>query len=464
MIFLSNISKLKKKSQIYDDKNKIVNFNKIIKFSNNIKNNFSKDKKLIVVFAENSIEFLMGYYSFLNSNLVQMLLSNQIADDDLIKILNNYKPSYLYISEKKFMLKKNFFSQFKLLNKVKKNLILVNKKKNNYKIYKKLALLISTSASTGSQKFVRISHDNLTDNTKKISQALRVTSSDTTITTMPPNYTYGLSIINTHLYRGGNLIMTNQSVFEKNFWKMVKKFNVTNINGVPYFYEILKRLKISKEKIPHLKFFTSAGGALDTKLYEYFKNFISKFNIKFFCMYGQTEATSRISILPHKFFFKKFGSIGKTLSGGSLYIDKNKDVGELCYKGKNVCLGYANNYKDLKKSDENNGILKTGDIAKKYKNNFYIIGRKKRFAKVYGHRINLDEIQKKLQDFSLKCICIEKNNLVYLLTNSKKNIQKIKTKLQKQNLNPNYFRIIIVKKFIYNSNGKISYSLMEKNL
>ena len=152
------------------------------------------------------------------------------------------------------------------------------------------------------------------------------------------------------------------------------------------------------------------------------------------------------------------------MSGGCLYIDKNKDVGELCYKGKNVCLGYAENYEDLKKGDENKGILKTGDIVKKFKNNFYIIGRKKRFAKIFGHRINLDEVQKKLNDFSLKCICIEKNSLVYLLTNNKKNIDKIKDKLKKQNLNPNYFKIKIVEKFIYSPNGKISYSLMEKNL
>lgn len=464
MNFLSKIKSQNKKSVIFDDKNNILDIKKLNYFSQNINEKINNSNGLVLVFCENTIEFLIGYYSFLNSALAQMLLSSQITDKDLTRILNNYKPSYLYINEEKFILKKKFFSQFKIIHKIKKNLILINKKKNNYKINKQLALLISTSASTGSQKFVRISHDNLIDNTKKISQTLKISSLDTTITTMPPNYTYGLSIINTHLYRGANLIMTNHSVFDKNFWKMVKKFRVTNINGVPYFYEILKKLKISREKMPYLKFFTSAGGALDTKIYEYFRNLISKSNIKFFCMYGQTEATSRISILPYKDFFKKFGSIGKVLSGGSLYIDKNKDVGELCYKGKNVCLGYAENYEDLKKGDENKGILKTGDIVKKFKNNFYIIGRKKRFAKIFGHRINLDEVQKKLKDFSLKCICIEKNNLVYLLTEDKKNVNKIKDKLKKQNLNPNYFKIKIVEKFIYSPNGKISYSLMEKNL
>ena len=463
MNFISKIKSINKISFIFDDKNNILDVKKLKYFSKKISEKVN-DNGLVLVFSENTIEFLIGYYSFLNANLVQMLLNPQILDQDLKKMLNIYKPKYLYLNKEKFKKKKNLLNSFKKILEIKNNIILINKKKINYKVNKKLALLISTSASTGSEKFVRISHNNLIDNTKKISQALRISSSDTMITTMPPNYTYGLSIINTHLYRGGNLVITNKSVFEKSFWELVKKFKVTNINGVPYFFEILKKLKISKERMPHLKFFTSAGGALDNKLYEYFKNFILKSKIKFFCMYGQTEATSRISILPYQDFFKKFGSIGKVLSGGSLYIDKNKDVGELYYKGKNVCLGYAKNYNDLKKDDENKGILKTGDIVKKYKNNFYIVGRKKRFAKVYGHRINLDDIQKKLQDLSLKCVCIEKNNLVYILTDNKKNINKIKIELQEQNLNPNYFKVILVNRFIYNSNGKISYQLMQKKI
>ena len=210
MNFLSKIKSLNKKSVIFDDKNNILDIKKLNYFSQNINEKLKNNNGLVLVFCENTIEFLIGYYSFLNSALTQMLLSSQITDEDLTKILNIYKPSYLYINEEKFMLKKKFFSQFKIIHKIKKNLILINKKKNNYKISKKLALLISTSASTGSQKFVRVSHDNLIDNTKKISQALRISSSDTTITTMPPNYTYGLSIINTHLYRGGNLIMTSR--------------------------------------------------------------------------------------------------------------------------------------------------------------------------------------------------------------------------------------------------------------
>lgn len=464
MNFLSKVNSLKKKSKIFDHRNNQIDIKKLNNFSKKLNKSLKKKNRLVLVFSENTIEFLIGYYSFLNLAFPQMILNSQINEDELKKILTNYRPTYIYINKKTFTLNQKFFFHFKIIDEIKDNLILVYKKNNNYKINSKLALLISTSASTGSQKFVRISYKNLIDNTQKIVKALKINSSDTSITTMPPNYTYGLSIINTHLIKGGNIIMTNNSVFEKNFWEVIKKYKVTNINGVPYFYELLKKLKITREKLPNLKFFTSAGGALDTNVYNYFKDFVSKFNLKFYCMYGQTEATSRISILSYKDFHKKFGSIGKPLDGGNLYIDKNKDVGELCYEGKNVCLGYAQNYKDLKKDNENKGILKTGDIAKKYKNNFYIIGRKKRFAKIYGHRINLDEIQKKLHDSNMKCVCIEKNNLIYILTDKKNHIKKIKKEMEKQSLKQNYFKTLFVRKFIYNSNGKISYSIMKKNL
>ena len=462
MNFLSQINTLKKKSFIFDDENNKFSIANLDCYKKKISGSIKKKNGLILVFSENTIEFLIGYYSFLNLGFTQMILNNQISDKDLLQILKNYKPKFIYIHEKKFILKKKIFSQFNFVKQIRKNLILINKKKNNYYINKKLALLISTSASTGSQKFVRISHENLIDNTKKISQILKINSTDTSITTMQPNYTYGLSIINTHLLCGANLVVTNKSIFEKFFWDLLKKYKVTNINGVPYFYEMLKKLRISKEKLPNIKFLTVAGGALDKNVYKYLKNFISKSKIKFFCMYGQTEATSRISVLNHKDFHTSFGSLGRALPGGQLFIENNQNSGELCYKGKNVCLGYASNYKDLEKGDLNKGILKTGDIAKKYNNKFYIIGRKKRFAKIFGHRINLDELQNKLKDSKMKCVCIEKNNKINVLTSSKENIDKIKKKLKKQSINPNYFEVLLIKNILYNSNGKISYSMMEK--
>ena len=142
MNFLSKIKNLNKKSVIFDDKNNILDIKKLNYFSQNINEKLKYKNGLVLVFSENTIEFLIGYYSFLNSTLTQMLLSSQITDEDLTKILNIYKPSYLYINEEKFMLKKKFFSQFKIIHKIKKNLILIYKKKNNYKINKKLALLI----------------------------------------------------------------------------------------------------------------------------------------------------------------------------------------------------------------------------------------------------------------------------------------------------------------------------------
>jgi acyl-coenzyme A synthetase/AMP-(fatty) acid ligase len=280
---------------------------------------------------------------------------------------------------------------------------------------------------------------------------------------MPFFYTYGLSIINTHLNVGASIVVTNEKVIEKKFWQIFKEKKITNFGGVPYFYEILRKLKFDKMKLPSLKYFTQAGGHLSTELVKYFYNYTVKYKKLFIIMYGQTEATSRMTYLPYKFINKKIGSIVIPIPNGKINLDK-KD-GEIIYKGKNVSLGYALNYKDLSKSDENNQILRTGDLAKKDKDGFvYITGRKLREIKIYGHRINLDELEMLLKNRGIKCACLGLNDKIIIFHN-----QKIHTKIWKivsdfTTLNLNYFKIYYIKKIPINENNKTSYKKLEKLL
>ena len=158
MNFLSKVNSLKKKSKIFDHRNNQIDIKKLNNFSKKLNKSLKKKNRLVLVFSENTIEFLIGYYSFLNLAFPQMILNSQINEDELKKILTNYRPTYIYINKKTFTLNQKFFFHFKIIDEIKDNLILVYKKNNNYKINSKLALLISTSASTGSQKFVRISY------------------------------------------------------------------------------------------------------------------------------------------------------------------------------------------------------------------------------------------------------------------------------------------------------------------
>ena len=368
-------------------------------------------------------------------------------------------------SQKKFTYKKVF--NFKNYYLSETNL------KIDYKIHNDLALLMSTSGTTGNFDFVKQTYKNLKHNTISIIKSLKIKHSDKPITTMPMNYVYGLSIINSHLYSGSLVLVTEKTIVNKSFWNFFKKFNSTTFGGVPFLYEILKKLNFNKMNLPSLKYITQAGGKLSKDLTKEFINICSNKKIKFIIMYGQTEATARMSYLPWKYSKKKIGSIGRPIYGGKFLLKNNKgqnikkinDIGELVYNGKNVSYGYSKNRFDLVKNDDNKGILYTGDLAKKDSDSFYyIVGRKKRFVKIYGHRISLDNIEKILKKEGFESLCDgndEKINIFIKGYKIKKN-RILEIILKNTNLKKEKILISSIKKFPRNKSGKILYSHLKK--
>jgi acyl-coenzyme A synthetase/AMP-(fatty) acid ligase len=207
---------------------------------------------------------------------------------------------------------------------------------------------------------------------------------------------------------GATILLTSYGIFQKEFWQFLMKEKATSVSGVPYTYEMLKRIGFLDMDLPHLTTMTQAGGRLSPKLQEEYGEFALKNNKKFVVMYGQTEATARMSYLPPKDVVRKSGSIGIAIPGGGFFlVDENENVitepnvtGELIYKGPNVTMGYAQCMADLQKEDEWEGILHTGDMAKRDEDGYYYItGRKKRFVKLYGNRVSLDETEKILREY-----------------------------------------------------------------
>lgn len=263
-------------------------------------------------------------------------------------------------------------------------------------IHPDLGLLLSTSGSTGEQKLVRLSYDNLQANCDSIVEYLGLTEHERPITTLPMEYTYGLSVIHSHIAVGASIVLTNKTLFEPDFWDMAKELKVTSIAGVPYTYEMLDRLHIDRMDLPALTTLTQAGGHLKAELQEKIAVWARNTGRRFFVMYGQTEATARMSYVPPERCLDKPGSIGIPVPGGRMELGSD---GELIYYGRNVSMGYALCREDLAKGDENHGRLATGDIAYKDEEGyFYISGRKKRFIKLFGKRISLDQLQDSLQE------------------------------------------------------------------
>ncbi len=268
-----------------------------------------------------------------------------------------------------------------------------------------LKLLLSTSGSTGSPKFVKLSQKNIQSNTEAITEYLGLTKEERAFCHLKPFYSFGLSIINSHLQCGGSLVLSQKSMMEPEFWVDFKASRATSFSGVPYNYEMLYELGFDPAAYEDLRYATQAGGKLRGELVSHFVEAFAAAGKDFFVMYGQTEAAPRMSYLKPDDARTFPDSIGQAIPGGELFLidDEGETVtaahdAELAYRGPNVMMGYATDRSELA-SDETPDYLRTGDIARRLPGDlFQIVGRRKRFVKLFGSRINLDSVEQMLKE------------------------------------------------------------------
>lgn len=280
-------------------------------------------------------------------------------------------------------------------------------------LHSDLALLLPTSGTTGGRQFVRLSYKNLLANSQSIIAYLGVSSEDRAITTLPMNYAYGLSVIHSHLMAGASLIVSEKPLVSPDFWRLARDQRMTTFAGVPFTYEMLKKLRLERMDLPALRYFTQAGGRLADGLVSHFHDLADSSGRAFVVMYGQTEATARIAYVPPDRLAEKIGSIGCPIPGVTLRLagedgssNAGEELGELVCSGDNVSMGYAATAQDLTLGDVNKGVLFTGDLARRDRDGyFHIVGRKKRFLKLYGHRVSLDEVELNLREAGFDCAC-----------------------------------------------------------
>lgn len=408
-----DLKRYKKKISLIDEKFGEITYSQLINEAEKVKKKIASNSVALLI-SDNKSEFITGYIAFLQKkNIISIIIDQTFSVNFILKIISLYKPNYFFCSNR---LKENFKKNVDL--KTVHDFHDFSIYRTNYNFHEKVNfknfLLISTSGTTQNPKFVRLSEENLKDNLYKIIASLKITKIHRTITTMPLAYSYGLSILNSHLLSGATTVLNSKSVIDKNFWLAISKYKVNSFGGVPELYKYLQRINFEKYISKSITYLTQAGGKLDEKTLKYIGEICKKKNIKFYVMYGQTEAAPRISCLDWKDFFFKINSIGKPLRGYKIkLVDKKKKIinkintkGEIMFLGKNVSLGYANNLNDLKKGDENNQKLYTGDLAKKDKQNFfYIVGRKNRIFKLFGKRYNLDDIENFFKRKGIKTRC-----------------------------------------------------------
>ncbi|MET8352314.1 MULTISPECIES: AMP-binding protein [unclassified Micromonospora] len=268
-----------------------------------------------------------------------------------------------------------------------------------------LALLLTTSGSTGNPKLVRLSRSAVRANAAAIAAALDLDGDEVAPTTLPLHYTYGLSVLTSHLHAGATVLLERSGLTSRDFWSAVDRHRVTSLAAVPYQYEMLRRLRFAPGRYERLRTLTQAGGRLHPDLVTDFHGRMTEVEGRFFVMYGQTEATARMTVLPSDRLPAKLGSVGLAVPGGTVSIRTDEGVetteaarvGEIVYRGPNVMMGYAESAADLARPDELGGTLATGDLGRLDPEGFlFVTGRIKRIAKVFGVRVNLDDVERSL--------------------------------------------------------------------
>lgn len=277
-------------------------------------------------------------------------------------------------------------------------------------LHPELALLLSTSGSTGSAKLVRLSYTNLQSNAESIGDYLTITEADRAATSLPPYYCYGLSVIHSHLLRGASLLLTERSVTDREFWDEFRRHRATSFAGVPHTFELLDRIGFDRMSLPSLRYVTQAGGRLRPDDVRRYARHGESNGWDFVVMYGQTEATARMAYLPPGLAAEHPDCIGVAVPGGDLRLAAipdwpTEDEGELIYTGPNVMMGYATGPADLGE-EPSSAELRTGDVARLTSAGLYqIVGRRSRFLKLFGLRVDLQRVEDLLAEQGVTAYC-----------------------------------------------------------
>lgn len=338
-----------------------------------------------------------------------------------------------------------------------------------------LALLLSTSGSTGSPKLVRLSSDNVAANAASIVEYLGLSPGERPIMALPMHYSYGLSIVHSHLLAGGTLILTAQSVLARRFWEFFREEEATSFSGVPAMYEMLRRLRFEQMDLPSLRTLTQAGGRLPPDQVRQMAQLSRARGWRFIVMYGQTEASPRMSWLSFEKAMEKPDSIGQAIPGGRLRlmdldnvpVTEPHVVGELVYEGRNVMMGYAENLDDLKSGDINQGTLRTGDLAYfDQEGDFYLRGRLGRFLKLSGKRVSLDDVESFVGTNGLCCAAtgIDDRLLVAVLQPAPSLDKVTRDICQRFRLHHSLVRVVGVPDFPRSGSGKLRYPALLSQL
>ena len=423
-------------------------------------------RSLLFLLTENNVGGIAWSIGYMGAKQVPLILNAHTEEGLFHNLMEIYRPPYLCAP-----IGNPFVASYKVIMEAF-GYVLVATGNEPCPMHEELSHLLPTSGSTGSPKLVRHKYANIEAAALNISTFFELTNNDRPLLVLPLYYTMGLSIVFSHLYVGATILVTNQSMTDRAFWQFLKEQKATSFTGVPYSYEILNLMRFFRMDLPDLQLLTQGGGKMPKVLNQKFVDYCKSSGKRWIATYGQSEGTARMAWLPAEWAESKMGSIGRAVPNGEMFlIDSEGNTitepnvqGEMCYRGKNVTMGYARQREDLLLGDERNGFLKTGDLA--YQDGdgcFYIVGRMGRFLKLFGMRIGLDECEQIIKaKFPIECACVGSDEKMTVYITDEKLSASVKEELvEKTKLVATAFEVKVIPAIPKNEAGKVLYSKLD---
>ena len=425
-------------------------------------------RSLLFLLVENNVGGIAWTMGNICAGNVPLIL-NAHLDDQLYKSLYDlYQPPYVCVPEgmaEKFDYETVVTRYGYTLLKTGHEACMMNDE---------LSHLLPTSGSTGSPKLVRHKYENIEAAALNISTFFELTDKDRPLMVLPLYYTMGLSMVFSHFYVGATVLITNQSMTDRGFWQFIKEQHATSFTGVPYSYEILNLMRFYRMDLPDLTLLTQGGGRMPKELNLKFAEYCRDTGKRWIATYGQSECTARMAWLPPKWAVEKVGSIGIAVPNAELSLTdmEGKAIttphteGEMCYRGKNVTMGYARSREDLLLGDERHGFIRTGDLAYRDEDGcYYIVGRMGRFLKLFGMRVGLDECEQIVKGkFHIECACVGTDEKMTVYITQKRYAAKVKAELvSRLKLVATSFEVKVINEIPKNEAGKTLYAQLKTN-
>lgn len=451
---------------VIDAKGNQLTYGELCAFSNELAA-LMPFRSLLFLLTENNVGGIAWCIGCIAAKQVPLILNAHTEEGLFRNLMEIYLPPYLCVPNGHSLV-----HQYEVVQE-SYGYVLLKTGNDPSPLHEELSHLLPTSGSTGSPKLVRHKYANIEAAALNISTFFELTKIDRPLLVLPLYYTMGLSVVFSHLYVGATILVTNQSMTDRAFWQFLKEQRATSFTGVPYSFEILNLMRFFRMDLPDLQLLTQGGGKMPRALNQKFVDYCNSTGKRWIATYGQSEGTARMAWLPAEWAESKMGSIGRAVPNGEMFlidgegneITEPNVQGEMCYRGKNVTMGYARKQDDLLLGDERNGFLKTGDLAYQDEDGcFYIVGRMGRFLKLFGMRIGLDECEQIIKaKFPIECACVGTDEKMTVYITDEKFISSVKEELvEKTKLVATAFEIKVIPSIPKNEAGKTLYSKLQE--